>query len=79
MTAVCLDCNDQSRIIADMHSRGIAVVPFLTNDWSRSVGKAALSNREQLSDSIAEAVSFYELDGVNIDIENVTVNERGVC
>lgn len=62
--------------IADMHSRGIAVVPFLTNDWSRSVGKAALSNREQLSDSIAEAVSFYELDGVNIDIENVTVNER---
>lgn len=62
--------------VSDMHSRGITVVPFLTNDWSRSVGKAALNNREQLSLDIAEAVSLYDLDGVNIDIENVTTDER---
>jgi spore germination protein YaaH len=62
--------------VSDMHARGITVVPFLTNDWSRSVGKAALTNRAQLAQSIAEAVILYGLDGVNIDIENVTVEER---
>lgn len=62
--------------VDDMHSRGIAVVPYLTNDWSRSVGKAALTNREALSKCIADAVSLYNLDGVNIDIENVTSVER---
>lgn len=62
--------------IADMHERGIAVVPFLTNNWSRAVGKAALNNREALARSLADAVSLYNLDGVNIDIENVTPKER---
>lgn len=62
--------------IDDMHQRHIAVVPYLSNDWSRSVGKAALRNREQLALSLAEAVNDYGLDGVNIDIENVTASER---
>ncbi|SHH94479.1 Spore germination protein YaaH [Sporobacter termitidis DSM 10068] len=62
--------------VSDMHSRGITVVPYLSNDWSRAVGKVALSNREKLAQSLVEAVRRYDLDGVNIDIENVTVNER---
>jgi spore germination protein YaaH len=62
--------------VADMHNRGIKVVPFLTNDWSRSVGEAALNNRTALSKSLADAVSVYNLDGVNIDIENVTQTQR---
>jgi spore germination protein YaaH len=62
--------------INDMHQRGIAVVPYLSNDWSRTVGKAALRNREQLSLSLAEAVTDNDLDGVNIDIENVTSSEK---
>lgn len=65
-----------AEFVADMHSRGITVVPFLTNDWSRAVGKAALNNRENLAKSIAEAIRLYNLDGVNIDIENVTTAER---
>lgn len=74
--SLALTATISADFVSDMHSRGITVVPFLTNDWSRAVGKAALNNREQLADSIAEAVSLYNLDGVNIDIENVTVDER---
>jgi spore germination protein YaaH len=59
-----------------MHEKEIAVVPFLTNNWSRAVGKAALNNREELAECLADAVGLYNLDGVNIDIENVTPKER---
>ena len=62
--------------VTDMHARGIAVVPFLTNDWSRVIGKLALNNRQTLAKSLADAIGLYNLDGVNIDIENVTGTER---
>ncbi len=62
--------------ISDMHARGVTVVPYLTNDWSRSVGKAALDNREALARDLADAVVLYDRAGVNIDIENVTSAER---
>ncbi|MFZ3589007.1 LysM peptidoglycan-binding domain-containing protein [Bacillus sp. DJP31] len=58
--------------IANMQSSGIRVVPFLSNHWERAVGEKALENRVVLTDQIAEAVEIYNLDGVNIDIENVT-------
>jgi spore germination protein YaaH len=74
--SLALTATVSADFVSDMHSRGITVVPFLTNDWSRSVGKAALNNREQLAQDIASAVSLYNLDGVNIDIENVTSDER---
>jgi spore germination protein YaaH len=74
--SLALTATVSADFVSDMHSRGITVVPFLSNDWSRSVGKAALHNREQLSLDIAEAVGLYNLDGVNIDIENVTSEER---
>ena len=62
--------------VSDMHNRGITVVPFLTNDFSRAVGKTALEKRTKLAESLAGAVRRYALDGVNIDIENVTPGER---
>jgi spore germination protein YaaH len=65
-----------AEFVNDMHDRGITVVPFLTNNWSRVTGKAALNDRENLAKSLLDAVTLYNLDGVNIDIENVTVNER---
>ena len=71
-----LTCSVSASFVSDMHSRGISVVPFLTNEWSRSVGKAALRNRDKLSRDLADAISLYDLDGVNIDIENVTADER---
>jgi spore germination protein YaaH len=62
--------------IASMQSSGIRVVPFVSNHWDRALGEKALDNREVLTDQIAEAVRLYNLDGVNIDIENVTHEYR---
>ncbi len=61
--------------IANMHARGIRVTPFLSNHWDREKGINALDNREQLTLQIAAAIKEYKLDGVNVDIENVTENE----
>lgn len=63
--------------VSKMHENGILVVPYLTNDWVRDKGIAALQNMDKLSTDLAAAVTKYNLDGVNIDIENVTEDERG--
>jgi len=55
-----------------MHARGIKVVPFISNHWDRPLGLKALENRVLLASQIAAAVTKYNLDGVDIDIENVT-------
>ncbi|SHH94492.1 Spore germination protein YaaH [Sporobacter termitidis DSM 10068] len=62
--------------VSDMHARNIRVVPYLTNDWANQTGVNALNNREALSTSIAAAVAAYNLDGVNVDIENVNQDQR---
>jgi len=62
--------------IEEMHNRGIKVVPYLSNDWDRSSGQLALRKRHKLSDAIAEAVEKYNLDGVNVDLENLTEEDR---
>lgn len=58
--------------IREMQSRNIRVVPFLSNHWDRNIGRAALNNRVKLADEIVKAINDYNLDGVNVDIENVT-------
>lgn len=67
---------DISSLTAEMKKRGIQVVPFLSNHWDRESGRKALANREKLTDQIAHAVVQYGLDGVNVDIENVTETDR---
>lgn len=62
--------------IKKMHASGIEVVPFLSNHWDRASGEKALDNRETLAQEIASAVAKYNLDGVNVDIENVTAEYR---
>lgn len=62
--------------ISKMHERGIKVTPFLSNHWDRQTGINALSNRYALAAQIAEEVKEYGLDGVNVDLENLTENER---
>ena len=64
--------------VNDMHSQGIRVVPYLTNDWGNQIGINALNNRDALSESIVNAVATYNLDGVNIDIENLNENQRAI-
>lgn len=58
--------------INTMHQKGVSVVPFLSNHWDRELGRKALNNREELANQIIEAIKKYDLDGVNVDIENVT-------
>ncbi len=65
-----------SAFVQTMHQKGIKVVPFLSNHWDRQAGVAALNRVEQLAQQIAEAIETYDLDGVNVDIENVTQEQR---
>ncbi len=65
-----------SSFVQNMHSGGVLVSPYLTNDWGQAKGIAALNNADKLSSDIAAAISQYNLDGINIDIENLTPNER---
>ena len=62
--------------IRDMRKRNIKVIPFLSNHWNRELGRLALEKREALVDELVRAVRQYELDGVNVDIENVTEVDR---
>ncbi len=62
--------------VKEMHNRGIKVVPFLSNHWDRNLGRVALENREQLASQIADFIIKNNLDGVQVDIENVTDVDR---
>lgn len=62
--------------VDEMHKRGIKVVPFLTNHWDQTKGRNALKNSEQLATQIADAIRTYNLDGVNVDLENLTDADR---
>ncbi len=62
--------------ISDMHDKGIKVTPFLSNHWDRQTGINALNNSEQLVSQIVSAISEYDLDGINVDIENLTDDQR---
>ncbi len=72
---LCLNKIDTD-FVKEMHSKGIKVVPFLSNHWDKTKGRAALANIENLTDQIAEAIKKYDLDGINVDIENVTEKDR---
>jgi len=62
--------------IEAVHGQGIFVIPFITNHFNRELGVTALNNRDRLTDQLAEAVQKYGLDGVDIDIENVSHEHR---
>lgn len=62
--------------IKSMHDKGIKVVPFLSNHWNRTAGIQALKNMESLTTQLADYIEEYDLDGINVDIENVTHEQR---
>lgn len=65
-----------SGYVAELKAKGLAVVPFLSNHWDRGLGQTAVYNRDVLTDQIAAAVEAYDLDGVNVDLENLTDTDR---
>lgn len=59
-----------------MHQKNVKIVPFLSNHWDRTAGNLAMKNVDKLAEQVAQAVEKYNLDGVNVDIENVTHQYR---
>lgn len=62
--------------VNNMHEQGVLVTPFLSNHWGRQRGQAALNIPDILADEIVEAINKYNLDGVNIDLENLLVKDK---
>ena len=62
--------------ISQMQKRNFRVVPFLSNHWDRDKGRAALNNKEALVKEIIDIINKYNLDGINVDIENITQEDR---
>ncbi len=62
--------------IREVHKGGMKITPFISNHWDRPLGVAALNNRENLSTQIVNVINNYDLDGINIDIENVNEQYR---
>ena len=61
-----------SRFIDSMHSLNIKVKPFLSNNWDKPSGIAGLNNKEALALQVSQAVYENNLDGVDVDIQNVS-------
>ncbi len=59
-----------------MHEKGIKVVPFFSNHWNRERGVAMFSQAETVVTELVNAVNENNLDGVNVDIENMTEGSR---
>lgn len=59
-----------------MHTRGIRVVPYLTNDWVKATGISALNNRAALASALVAAAEQYDLDGISLDFEGLGVSQR---
>lgn len=62
--------------IGAMHEKGIKVCPFISNHWDQLIGSRALQNRYYLAHQIANAIYTYNLDGIHVDIENMTIEDR---
>ena len=72
-----LKINTISKSFVDtMHGKGIRVVPFLSNHWDRTAGIEALKNVDSMATQLASLIEQNNLDGINVDIENVTHNEK---
>lgn len=62
--------------VESMHSRGIKVVPYLSNNWDRTLGRAALTNQNSFVASLSAEIVRLGCDGVNIDIQNLVESDR---
>lgn len=62
--------------VETMHEMNVKVVPFLSNHWDREKGRAALENREALAEIIIQTINQYQLDGIHLDLENLTEEDR---
>ncbi len=65
-----------TKFIEDMHAKNIKVLPTVTSLFDKAVGEAALDARESLSQTLADFVKNEKLDGLVIDIDNLTETSK---
>ncbi|NEW08016.1 glycoside hydrolase [Paenibacillus sp. SYP-B3998] len=66
----------QATFIDEMHRNGKKVVPFLSNNFDEGIGEKGIDNREILVNQIVDAIQANQLDGINMDIENMDATYR---
>lgn len=74
--ALAVDDSLSAEAVAALHARGLRVVPLLSNSWDRARAEAAVARPEALAKELSQAVADYDLDGVHIDLENLTPEHR---
>ncbi|MEK4425104.1 glycosyl hydrolase family 18 protein [Solibacillus sp. FSL K6-1523] len=62
--------------VDQLHKRGLKVVPFISNHWDRGLAQMAMYNREELTTQIADSIIKNNLDGIDIDIENLNYTDK---
>ncbi|KKB43680.1 glycosyl hydrolase family 18 protein [Bacillus thermotolerans] len=62
--------------IKAMHEASIKVIPYLSDQWNETKAKAAFLNKNQLIPQMLDLIDQYNLDGVQIDIEHVTEEDK---
>jgi len=67
---------NRAQFVTRMHELGIRVVVCLNNHWDQKTGINALNNADRLTTQLAHYIELYDLDGINVDIENVTPAQR---
>lgn len=81
----CFDLNEDGTVtihslsksfVDAMHAEGLEVTPFLSNHWLKEPGNACLNNIESVTNTLRDAVLQYNLDGINVDIQNVNETYR---
>lgn len=65
-----------SKFASYAQAKGYRITPFISNHWDQQIGINAMENRQKLADDLASAILKHNLDGVNIDIENLTPAQR---
>lgn len=66
----------EASFITEMHRQGKRVVPFLSNDFDRTIGGKAIDERETLVKELVSSIKANQLDGIQLDIENVGAEYR---
>ena len=86
VSPTCLDVNSKGRLevnglldndfICEMLEKGIMITPFLSNHWGTKRAHKMLDNPDLMVQDIVNIVNEYNLDGINIDIENISVKYK---
>jgi spore germination protein YaaH len=63
-------------LIQSLQREGIRVVAFVSNHWDREIARKAMTKRAAVASTLAYWVEYYGLDGLDVDIENLSHADR---